>query len=231
MISIGGFQKLSLVNYPGKTAAVVFLNGCPFRCRFCFNPALVRTPYARVIAAEDVLRDLRMFHWGLDGVVVTGGEPCMQPDLPDFLTELKLMGFPVKLDTCGYFPEVLSSIIGGGLVDYVAMDIKAPFEKYSNVVQIKVEDARLRKSIQVILDSGVAHEFRSTLVSGLHEAEDVRCMARQISGASAYYLQPFRAQMPLMDPTYSARTAPPMEEMKREVMGSGSRIGVCAIRN
>lgn len=231
MISIGGFQKLSLVNYPGKTAAVVFLNGCPFRCRFCFNPGLVRAPYARVIAVEDVLRDLRMFHWALDGVVVTGGEPCMQPDLPDFLTELKLMGFPVKLDTCGYFPEVLSSMIEGGLVDYVAMDIKAPFSKYPDVVQINVEDDRLRRSVQVILESGVAHEFRSTLVSGLHEAEDVRTMARQISGASAYYLQPFKAEMPLMDPAYSARTAPPMEEMKREVTGSGSLIGVCAVRN
>lgn len=231
MISIGGFQKLSLVNYPGKTAAVIFLNGCPFRCRFCFNPGLVKVPYARVIPTEDVLRDLRMFHWALDGVVVTGGEPCMQPDLADFLVELKTMGFPVKLDTCGYFPEILKDVLERRLVDYVAMDIKAPFEKYSHVVQMNVEDARLRRSIQVILESGVTHEFRSTLVSGLHEPEDIRRMARQISGASAYYLQPFQAQGSLMDPAYSTRMAPPMEEMKREVAQSGSRIHFCAVRN
>lgn len=231
MISIGGFQKLSLVNYPGKTSAVVFMNGCPFRCRFCFNPGLVSAPYARVIPAEEILRDLRMFHWALDGVVVTGGEPCMQPDLPDFLLELKSLGFSVKLDTCGYFPEMLEDILERGLVDYVAMDIKAPFAKYSDVVQIRIEDTRLRDSIQVILESGVSHEFRSTLVSGLHEAEDVRLMARQISGARAYYLQPFRPQTPLMDQTYCTRTAPPMEEMKKEVLNSGSSIGYCAVRN
>ena len=230
MISIGGFQKLSLINYPGKMAACVFLNGCIFRCRFCYNTELACPPYSRSLPVEDVLADLRKCHWALDGVVISGGEPCMHPDLPEFIRPIKEMGYLIKLDTCGYFPDMLRILLDLGFVDYIAMDIKAPFRKYDELVQVKVDDRRLRDSIQIILESGIEHEFRSTLVSGAHAAEDLREMAAEISGARAYYLQPFRANAPLMDPTYSTRIAPPMDEMLRAVKDSGSKIGSCEVR-
>ncbi len=230
MISIGGFQKLSLINYPGKVAACIFLNGCIFRCRFCYNSELASPPYAKSLPLEDVMFDLRKCHWALDGVVISGGEPCMHPDLPEFLLPIKEMGYLIKVDTCGYFPGMLKTLIRSGLVDYIAMDIKAPFRKYDEIVQVKVDERRLKESIQIILESGLEHEFRSTLVSGAHEAGDLREMAEQISGAQNYYLQPFRANTPLLDPAFSTRIAPPMDEMLKAVRASGAKIGSCEVR-
>lgn len=190
---IHGLQKLSMVDFPGKIAATVFTGGCNLRCPFCHNALLVtRLAESPRIDTEEVLRFLRSRRGLLDGVVLTGGEPLLQPDAGDFLARVKDMGFAVKLDTNGCYPDTLSRILAAGSVDYVAMDIKNCKEKYSLTVGVPEFDLTpLKESIALLMSGDTDYEFRTTVVRELHNAEDIEAIGQWIKGAKRYFLQNF----------------------------------------
>lgn len=191
-MKIGGLLKFSLIDYPGKMAAVIFTQGCNFRCPYCHNSELVDPESFRdPIAENEVLDFLEKRIGQIEGLVITGGEPTLQKDLIDFLKKVKHIGYPVKLDTNGSNPDVLREILRLNLVDYIAMDIKAPLEKYSQLTSLADCAQRVQKSIDIILGLQVAHEFRTTLAAPVVLAEDIPKMVSLIEGTKKYRLQRF----------------------------------------
>lgn len=189
---IAGLEKCSFVDYPGHLAAVVFTQGCNWNCFYCHNRSLVGPQQQMTLVEEpDVLSLLESRHGLLDGVVITGGEPTLQPDLPEFIRKVKAMGFKVKLDTNGTRPEVVSALLAEGLVDYVAMDLKAPLQKYETVCGTSVDLKAVSETIDLVMASGVEYEFRTTIVPQLDE-KDVLDIAKRIQGARRFVLQQYR---------------------------------------
>jgi len=190
---LGGLQKLTLLDFPGTVACTVFTVGCNLRCPFCHNPALVFNPPEDMrISEEEFFAFLKKRQGILDGVAITGGEPLLHADIGEFIAKIKAMGYKVKLDTNGTYPDRLEKILAEGNVDYVAMDLKNTFEKYAKTVGIDGFDVSLiRRSIELIQKSGVAYEFRTTVVSPLHEAGDFETIAKQVEGTEKYFLQSF----------------------------------------
>ena len=190
---VSGLQKLSMVDFPGKLAATVFTGGCNLRCPFCHNaPLVLRVGETPELTAEEVLTFLRSRRGLLDGVVLSGGEPLLQRDAAAFLREVKSLGFAVKLDTNGCFPEALAAILEEGMVDYVAMDIKNRPEKCPGTVGIPGFDAApVLESAELLRRSGVDYEFRTTVVKEFHTAEDIRAIGEWLNGSKRYFLQQF----------------------------------------
>jgi len=191
-MKIGGWQKFSLIDYPGKIAAVIFTQGCNFRCPYCQNPELVVPElYSECIPETDVMAFLYKRREQLEGVVVTGGEPTIHKDLPEFIKKIRELGFAVKLDTNGSNPDVLEALLAEKLIDYIAMDIKAPMCKYQDACGVKIDTEKVKRSVEVILKSPVEYEFRTTLVKPLCVAEDLPAIREAIDGARRYTLQNF----------------------------------------
>lgn len=192
-MKIGGLQKLTLLDYPEKTACTVFTVGCNLRCPFCQNASLVVAPMDYdAISEEDFFAFLDKRHGVLDGVCISGGEPMLQTDLSDFLKRIKGCGYLVKLDTNGCFPDRLSQLLSQGLIDYVAMDIKSSPDCYAETVGLPNFDFdNVRKSIDILLAEPVDYEFRTTVVKGLHNKDILRDAAQSIYGAKRYFLQKF----------------------------------------
>lgn len=191
-MKIGYIQKSSLIDYPGKVSAVIFTRGCNFRCPYCHNPELVDGSSFSDLFSEDELFSLLPRRKGLlDGVTITGGEPTLQPDLIPFMRKIKDLGFLVKLDTNGSCPDVLAEAVDGGLVDYIAMDVKAPLAKYHEAAGRHIDTGAVAGSIGIVTGSEVAYEFRTTLVSRLLSPDDVVEIGHMIKGASCYALQRF----------------------------------------
>lgn len=191
---IGGFQRFSLSDFPGRSAALVFTQGCNFRCPWCHNASLIpRTPRAEIAFSEDLILEFLASRAGmLDGLVITGGEPTVQPDLPDFARRIKSLGYEVKLDTNGSHPRMLSRLLVEGLVDYVAMDIKAPFGRYSALAGIETPTEAIAESISLIAGSGVGHEFRTTLVDGMLSESDIPAIRSLLPPGSKHRIQRYR---------------------------------------
>lgn len=219
MIEIKGLQKTSLIDYPGKISAVVFLGDCNFRCSYCFNRQLVLNPdKVKTIPQEEFFAFLNGRKKWLDGIVIGGGEPCIHRELPDFIKKIKDLGFLLALETNGTNPEMLKHLIDNKLVDYFAMDIKAPPEGYEKVTKAKLDKEAIQKSIDLIIKSGVDHEMRSTILPALHSKEDIINMAKLIQGAKIYYLQQFRPGETLLDPAFRKErlfTEKEMENLKK----------------
>jgi len=190
---ICGLQKLAMVDYPGKLAATVFTGGCNLRCPFCHNALLVtRLAESPRLDTEDILSFLRSRKGLLDGMVLSGGEPLLQSDAPDFLKAVRDLGLSVKLDTNGCYPEVLSKILEQRLVDYVAMDIKNSREKYPVTVGIPDFDVSpVEESLRILKGGGVDYELRTTVVREFHTEEDIAAIGRWCQGTPHYYLQNF----------------------------------------
>lgn len=188
-----GLQKLSLLDFPGKVAATVFTGGCDLRCPFCHNASLVLPGRGTsALDAGGVLDFLASRRGLLDGVVLSGGEPLLQPDAADFLAEVKAMGFAVKLDTNGCHPDALADILDRRLADYVAMDIKNSLEKYPWTVGVPGFDtAPVERSARLLMEGPADYEFRTTLVRPFHEVGDMETIGRWLRGARRYYLQAF----------------------------------------
>ena len=189
-MNIQGYQKLTLLDYPGHTAATLFLGGCNLRCPFCHNAGLVKTPTAQANAQEEVMAYLAKRKGILDGVCVTGGEPLLHPDLAVLLQSLKDMGYLVKLDTNGALPHKLSQILATGLVDMVAMDIKHAPHGYPQATGCDIDFSTFAQSMDILRSSGIDFEFRTTVVKGIHQKEDIVQIA-QLVGNDPYYLQKF----------------------------------------
>lgn len=192
-MNICGLQKLSMVDYPGKLAATVFTGGCNLRCPFCHNALLVtRLSESPRLEQAEILRFLKFRKGLLDAVVLSGGEPLLQPGATDFLAAVKDMGYLVKLDTNGCYPDALVDILRRQLVDYVAMDIKNSREKYAVTVGVTGFDlAPVEESIRTIRESGIEYEFRTTAVREFHTADDFRAIGRWLHGSKNYYIQNF----------------------------------------
>lgn len=205
---IGGVQKLSLVDYPHHTAIALFTIGCNMRCGYCHNPELVLPErFADEIPVEDFFTFLQTRVGKVESVVVSGGEPTMHAGLPGFIRRVKALGFLVKLDTNGTHPKMLCELFDEGLLDYVAMDIKASFERYQEVVARPVDLAAIRRSISLIKAAGVDHEFRTTVVRGLIDVDDMEEIGRLVAGSPRYALQRFRPGRTLNPQFAHAETA------------------------
>ncbi len=190
-MKIGGFQKFSMLEYPHKLCAIIFTVGCNFRCPYCHNPELVFKTDKKLIDENSVIKFLKSRLGKLDAVCITGGEPFMQKDIKRFVKKTKNLGFLVKLDTNGTYPEKLKELLEENLIDYVAMDIKAPFEKYEKVCCARTELSKIVKSKNILINSSIDYEFRTTVVDGLLNKADIVRIMEEIKGAKAYFLQKF----------------------------------------
>ena len=190
---LSGLAKLTLLDYPGKTACTVFTGGCNFRCPFCHNaPLVIGADAAGRIDEEEVFSHLKKRQGILDGVCITGGEPLLQKDIFDFIARIRDLGYSVKLDTNGSFPDRLCGLVEKGLIDYVAMDIKNCMEKYPVTVGIKGFDvAPIRESVEFLKGGSLPYEFRTTVVREFHTADDFVAIGDWLKGAKKYFLQAF----------------------------------------
>ena len=191
MFKIAGIQKTTLLDYPTKVAAIVFTQGCNFRCGYCHNPELLEQNKNTDFLPENFISFLKTRQGKLDGVVITGGEPTLQSGLYDFIKQIKQLDFAVKLDTNGTNPKILKKLLSENLVDYIAMDIKAPLEKYSEITGINVNTNNIKTSIDLIIKSLTEYEFRTTVLKSQLSFEDFDKIGQTIKGANLYYLQKF----------------------------------------
>ncbi len=198
---IGGFQSFSLIDYPDKISAIVFTQGCNFRCPYCHNPELIdaKRSGSDGLEEEEILSFLERRQGKLEAVTITGGEPLLQAGLEDFLLKVKGLGYLAKLDTNGSFPQRLEKILESKTVDYIAMDIKISLDKYESVVRKKVETGQILKSIRLIMDSGLDYEFRTTVVKPLFEKDDFIKIGQLVKDCRLYVLQGFVASKMLDD--------------------------------
>lgn len=171
---IGGLLKFSMIDFPGRISAIVFTQGCNLNCAYCHNPELI-SPASSAIgqSEEDILSYLDKRKNSLDGVVITGGEPTLQPDLAEFILKIRALGYLVKLDTNGTMPEVVQDLIDRKLVDFIAMDIKAPFDKYDAICQKHIETSAVQRTMDIIRASGIEHEFRTTYYKKVLNDSDI----------------------------------------------------------
>ena len=192
-MKICGFQKMTMLDFPGKVACTVFTGGCNFRCPFCHNALLVTDiDESNTFDEDEIIAYLYKRKGIIDGVCITGGEPLMQKDIAEFLEKVKATGMPVKLDTNGSYPQKLRELVEKGLVDFVAMDIKNSKEKYPVTVGLNQYDiSKVEESISFLLSDAVDYEFRTTVVKEFHTKEDIADIAKWISGAKRYFLQGF----------------------------------------
>jgi pyruvate formate lyase activating enzyme len=225
---IGGFEKTTLIDYPGKVAAMIYTIGCNFRCPYCHNPELVDET-ADELNGDAILEFLKERRKLLDGLVITGGEPTMHEDLPLFMKKVKDLDLLIKLDSNGTNPEMLKKLYAEGLIDYLAMDIKGPLEKYSEQVARPVHIDAIKESIGIIMKSGVEYEFRTTIVKSLLSADDLESMAKSIQGASRYYLQKFIPNK-ILNPQLRRKVAYTNEEYEELRQKVSPYVNFCAIR-
>lgn len=216
-MKISGFQKMTLLDFPGKVACTIFTFGCNLRCPFCHNASLVLGGATESHTEEEILSYLEKRKGLLDGVCITGGEPLLQSDIRDFIKKIKALGYAVKLDTNGCYPEKLKALVNDGLVDYVAMDIKNCLDEYGKTVGIKDFDtAPIKESIEFLVNGNVEFEFRTTVVKELHSTNGIKALAEEIKGAKRYFLQSFVDSGDLIGENLSAHDKETLEKMKAE---------------
>lgn len=221
---IGGLEKLSLIDFPGYLSAIVFTKSCNFRCHFCYNPMLVFAEGENelknidegpsLIPEEDFFLFLKERVGKLEGLVISGGEPTLQSDLKEFIIKVKELGYKVKLDTNGTSPEKVSDLIKNNLLDYIAMDLKAPLEKYEAVIGVKTDINKIKESIDLLINGNVPYEFRSTLVPGLVNEDDILEMSKDIEGANLWYLQKFKSDIKLVNGDFENKESFTDKEME-----------------
>ncbi len=231
---LGGLQKLTLIDYPGEMAATVFTIGCNFLCGFCHNSELVDAEKIKVqprIKEEDFFKFLKGRVGILEGVCITGGEPTLQPDLADFLLKIKNLGFDTKLDTNGTRPEVIEELLKKDVLDYIAMDIKAPLtqEKYEKITGVKIDIEKIKQSVEIIKKSGLRYEFRTTVLPTLHSKENIIEIAKALAPANYYFLQQFR-QGKTLSPAFEKEKSYSKKELEEIQQAVSEYFVKCIIR-
>ena len=236
---IGGINKLTLIDYPGELAAIVFTKGCNFRCHHCYNPLLVVPEYTgthinkshpQINSEGDFLGFLKTRLGKINAVVVSGGEPTIHKDLPIFIKKIKDLGLKVKLDTNGTNPIMLSSLIKNNLINYVAMDIKAPLNDYKKIINTEVDLIQIQKSIKILLDTSIDYEFRSTLLPKQHSLDDIHNMGMLINGAKLWYIQNFKSNTDLVDLSFNEERSFNEIELKEIVAVGTKYVQNCKLR-
>ena len=213
-MKISGLQKMTLLDYPGKVACILFTKGCNFRCPFCHNGSLVRADEIQTIADTEILTFLKKRQGILEGVCITGGEPLLHSGLKEFIKEVKKLGYSVKLDTNGSFPDKLKSLVEEGLLDYVAMDIKNSFAKYPLTCGVETDIENIKQSIEFLMSDAVDYEFRTTLVKELHTFDDIEEIGKSIKGAKRYFLQNFKDSGDVLEENMHPFEESDLEKMK-----------------
>jgi pyruvate formate lyase activating enzyme len=215
-MKIKGFIKNTFIEYPGKIAAMIFLPNCNFRCSFCFNPELIEdSEKIRDVDEKEVFDFLEKQKKWIDALIISGGEPLLHKDLPEFIKKIKRMGYLVRIYTNGTNPDMLKELIDNKLIDSIAMDIKAPLneESYEKVTNVKGMVEKVKDSIELITNSSIDNEMRSTVLPSLHSKEDIIEMAKSIRRAKMYCLQQFRSEKTL-DPKFKNCKAFTQEELE-----------------
>lgn len=214
---IYGLNKTTLLDYPGRIAASVFLGNCNFRCAFCQNSSLVLHPESQpAIPEEEVLSFLKKRKNILQGVCITGGEPTLSPDLPLFLTKIKAIGLPVKLDTNGYLPDVLQNLISDQLIDMAAMDIKNSLSGYASITGLEQIDlTRIQTSAFLLMQGNIPYEFRTTVVKEYFNEQTFEEIGSWLKGAKCYYLQCFQDSGSVLTPNLSAPSEKELEHYRK----------------
>ena len=231
-IFIKGMIETSLLDWDGKVVSTLYTPYCNFRCPYCQNAGLVLNPDQYETIPFEVISNFLISHrnW-IDGICLTGGEPCFFEDLPEFLGKIRNLGMEIKLDTNGTFPEMLKRVVDSGLVNYIAMDIKAPltFDAYKKSTRINSKELfdKVRESINLIIHSKIDYEFRTTVVPSLHSDEDILEIARKIEGAKKYALQNF-SNRETMDPEFQ-KIVPYKIEQLQEIRKLSLRYVQCCI--
>ena len=191
-MKIGGLHKTSLIDYPGKICAIIFTQGCNFKCPYCHNPELVNPEeFSALIPEEEIFSFLEKRKKYLDAVSITGGEPLIQKDILEFLGKLKKLGFLIKIDTNGSLPEILQEIIEKNLVNYISMDVKGPLEKYDLIIGVKIDTEKIKESIELIKNSNIDYEFKTTVVKKFLDEKDFIKIGQLLKGTKLYFLQKF----------------------------------------
>jgi pyruvate formate lyase activating enzyme len=233
-MQIAAVQKLTLLDFPGKTACTVFVPGCNFRCGYCHNPELVEPKLVEktaknLISEEDFFGFLAKRKGMLDGVCVTGGEPTLQKDLPDFLKQIRRRGFLVKLDTNGSRPDVLEKLFKARLLDYVALDVKSSPEGYEKLVGVDVSE-KIQSSKNLIMQSGVPYEFRTTLVRELVDEKEWEKILEFVKGAEKFFLQNFEGKHGCLDSAFEKYHGFTNSELKKMCEQATEFVGKCGVR-
>ncbi len=234
---IGGLEKFSLIDYPGHLAAVIFTKSCNFRCHFCYNPMLVWPSTDDInqedhptIKEDDLLDFLKKRIGKLDAVVISGGEPTLHSDLPEFIIKIRKMGFKVKLDTNGTNPQLVNNLIKDKIIDYIAMDIKAPLNKYDLVTGTQPDIQKIQESIDLLMKNFVPYEFRTTIVPQLLNKSDIEKIGKIIKGAKRWYLQQFRSDTKLVNKNFEGIASYSEEELQ-EMLNIGKQyVKLCELR-
>lgn len=212
-MQIHGFNKTTLLDYPGLVAATIFTGACNFRCPYCHNADLVLNPSSQpVIPEEEILSHLRKRKGITQGVCITGGEPTLQKDLKDFIKKLKELDLKVKLDSNGYKPEELKDLVKDNLLDYIAMDVKAPLDEYDVIAGVKLDTSKLKESIDFLIAGDLPFEFRTTVIKDFHTRESFEKISELIKGAKNYYLQGYIDSPNVIQPGLTSYTYEEMQE-------------------
>ncbi len=208
-----GLQKTTLLDYPGKIASTIFTGGCNFRCPYCHNRDLVMPPQdVLAYSTDEIFEHLNSKKKVLDGVCITGGEPTLHKDLPEFIKQIKDLGLLVKLDSNGTNPDMLKELIDSSLVDYVAMDIKHSKEKYNTIANMTNYDlAPIEASVDLLKESSIDYEFRTTIMKECHSASDIESIGKWIQGAKAYYLQSYKESEQVINPVFNPHSRDVLE--------------------
>jgi len=228
-MKIGGMQKTSLLDYPDKISAIIWTVGCNFRCPFCYNKDLVFGK-AEEISEEEIFSFLKKRKGLLEGLVISGGEPLMHKDITSFIEKVKKLKYLVKIDTNGTFPEKLKELIDKNLVDYVSMDVKAPKSKYDSLSGIKTDIKKIEKSIELLKNSNVSYEFKTTFVPNLLEKKDIIEIAKWLDGSKKYYLQQFKNNTSLISDKLQMVSPHPKDELIEILNVIKPYFEVCDVR-
>lgn len=229
-MKIGGLQKLSLIDFPGILCCIVFTQGCNFRCPYCHNPELVLPEkFTPEIEIDSFFQFLKMRKKYLEGVSITGGEPTIHSDLLLFIEKIKNMGFKVKLDTNGSNPEILKKLFGKQLLDYISLDVKGPFDKYSEIAGVKVDNEKIKESIEIIKKAKIQYEFKTTVVKSQLSFDDFKKIGEIIKGAKLYFLQKFIPSK-CVNPSFLKETTYSDEEFEKIKEIMNNYVEKCEIR-
>ena len=205
---LGGLQKNSLIDYPGKLSCVLFLSGCNFNCPYCHNPQLLNGGFSKTTCLDEkTFYEFLQSHKGfIDGVVISGGEPTIHEEIAVLCKKIKMIGYPIKLDTNGSRPKAIKLIIDEGLVDYIAMDIKTDPLSYPPAIVKNYDPSQTLASIETIMGSGIPYEFRTTCIKPIVDGQSIKNIARTIRGSNLYALQRFRDDNKVLSPAFFAKT-------------------------